>query len=40
MDLILGNSIKVINQLAKDELVNKKKCQLIYNGVEKQKFFK
>ena len=40
MDWIFGNSKKVINQLVKDELVNKKKCQLIYNGIEKQKFFK
>ena len=40
MDLIIGNSSKVIGQLVKEEFVKKEKCLLIYNGVEKQKFIK
>ena len=37
MDLIIGNSRKVVDQLIESELVNKNKCHLIHNGVEKKK---
>ena len=40
MDLIIGNSRKVIGQLVKEEFVKKKKCLLIYNGVEKKNLLK
>ena len=40
MDLIIGNSSKVIGQLVNEEFVKRKKCLLIHNGVEKQKFIK
>ena len=40
MDLIIGNSRKVVDQLIESELVNKNKCHLIHNGVEKKNFFK
>ena len=33
MDLIIGNSLAVCNQLKKEEKVDKKKCLLIYNGI-------
>ena len=36
MDLIIGNSRKVVDQLIESELVNKNKCHLIHNGVEKK----
>ena len=34
MDLIIGNSKKVLENLSKDEFVPKSKLKLIYNGVE------
>ena len=35
MDLIIGNSKKVLENLSKDEFVPKEKLKLIYNGVNK-----
>ena len=38
MDLIIGNSKAVCDQLQKEEQVKKNKCALIYNGIESIKF--
>ena len=40
MDLIIGNSLAVCNQLQHDEKVEKERCILIYNGIEPNKILK
>ena len=40
MDLIIANSKKNLNQLINEESVKKRKCKLIYNGVEIKKSIK